>query len=296
MFSKLSLNSRILISAAASSVAIGSAYYFSSSSSAIYNEPSKAFKGDDQWIDLKLKKTIQVSRDTRKLFFELPSPDDVSGLITTSCVLAKFVTPKGSNVIRPYTPISDIGEKGQIEFLIKRYPEGKMGNHIFELKENDTLSFKGPITKFKWEPNQFSDIGLIGGGTGITPLYQLLHHVTANPSDKTKIHLFYGNKTEDDILLKPEIDAIAQKFPDQVKVTYFLDTPPSGWKGQSGFITKDFLKENLPGPSDKVHVFVCGPPPLYKAISGNKTSPSDQGELTGALSELGYTKEQVFKY
>lgn len=35
------------------------------------------------------------------------------------------------------------------------------------------------------------------------------------------------------------------------------------------------------------------PPGMYKAISGGKKSPRDQGELTGMLQKLGYDKEQV---
>jgi len=35
---------------------------------------------------------------------------------------------------------------------------------------------------------------------------------------------------------------------------------------------------------------------MMKAISGDKKSPKDQGELTGQLSELGYSAEQVYKF
>jgi cytochrome-b5 reductase len=35
---------------------------------------------------------------------------------------------------------------------------------------------------------------------------------------------------------------------------------------------------------------------MYKALSGAKVSPTDQGELSGILKELGYTKEQVYKF
>lgn len=51
-----------------------------------------------------------------------------------------------------------------------------------------------------------------------------------------------------------------------------------------------------PKEGDKVKIFVCGPPGLYKAISGGKKSPSDQGELEGYLKELGYSKDQVYKF
>lgn len=35
---------------------------------------------------------------------------------------------------------------------------------------------------------------------------------------------------------------------------------------------------------------------MYKAISGAKVSPSDQGEVSGILKELGYTKDDVYKF
>jgi len=35
---------------------------------------------------------------------------------------------------------------------------------------------------------------------------------------------------------------------------------------------------------------------MYKAISGDKAPDKTQGELTGILAELGYTKDQVFKF
>ncbi|CAH2355324.1 NADH-cytochrome b5 reductase 2 [[Candida] railenensis] len=272
------------------------AFNYSTFSRTMSNEAGKTFKGDNEWIDLKLKKEWHVSPNTKHLVFDLEDKDHVSGLITASALLTKFVTEKGNNVIRPYTPISDIDEKGQIEFVIKKYDGGKASTHIHELKVGDSLSFKGPIVKWKWEPNQYESISLIGGGTGITPLYQLLHEITKNPEDKTKINLFFGNLTKDDILIKKEIDDIASKHKEQVNVVYFLDKAPENWEGETGYISKEYLEKNLPGPSPKHKVFICGPPPLYKSLSGPKVSPTDQGEVTGGLAELGYTKEHVYKF
>ncbi|KAH3679905.1 hypothetical protein WICMUC_000648 [Wickerhamomyces mucosus] len=286
-------------------IAIGSAAiatslvysYQTFSRSYIANDSSVTFTGDGQWIDLKLKKFEDISPDTRHFYFELPSEEQKSGLITASLLLAKYVTEKGSNVIRPYTPVSDTEQKGVIEFVIKKYPTGKFGNHIFNLKENDTVSFKGPIVKWKWTPNQFENVTLIGGGSGITPLFQILHEVTKDAADKTKVHLVYGSKTYQDVLLREQIDALAKKYPDQVKVSYFLDESSDKLKeAKVGYITREWLKENIAHPDASHQVFVCGPAPLYKAVSGEKVSPSDQGELQGALKELGFTKDNVFKF
>ena len=274
--------------------AFGLAFHLGSSK--IFNDTKKTFRNNDEWIDLKLKESWNISHNSKHYVFEFNSPDDVSGLVTASCVLAKYVTPKGNNVIRPYTPVSDVNQKGTIEFVIKTYPEGKFSKHVADLKPNDTVSFKGPIVKWKWEPNQFKHITLIGGGTGIAPLFQLLHEITKNPQDKTKVDLIYGSLTPDDILLKADLDKIAQEHKDQIKIHYFVDKASDDWKGHTGFITKDFLKELLPAPSADAKIFICGPPPLYKALSGPKTCPTDQGELTGALAELGYDKGHVFKF
>jgi cytochrome-b5 reductase len=172
-----------------------------------------------------------------------------------------------------------------------------MSEHVHSMKEGDTLSFKGPIPKYPWTPNKHSHITLICGGTGITPMYQLIRTIFKNPSDKTKVSLIFGNIKEEDILLKSEIAQLEKEFPDRLKAFYTLDSPPDNWKFGKGFITKDLLKEVIPDPkSENIKVFVCGPPGMYKAVSGAKVSPQDQGELSGILKDLGYTKEQVFKF
>ncbi|GMG39194.1 unnamed protein product [Ambrosiozyma monospora] len=279
----------------------GSAAYYYSTLSAATSAPAAsslkpAFKGE--FTDFKLAKVKELSKDTKLFTFNFNSPDEPSGLTTASCILAKFVTPKGSNVVRPYTPISSPEQTGSFDLLIKHYEGGKFTSHIFGLKEGDTVAFKGPIVKWKWEANSYEDISLIGGGTGITPLYQLITEILKNKNDNTKINLLYGSKTPSDILLKPELDALAAKYPEQFKLTYFVDSKEGdkSFNGEVGFITKDVLQKNLSGPTEKSHVFVCGPPALYKAISGTKKGPTDQGEVSGVLAELGYDKTHVFKF
>ena len=128
-------------------------------------------------------------------------------------------------------------------------------------------------------------------------MYQLIRAIFKNPSDKTKVTLVFGNLSEPDILLKPELQDLENTYPNRFRAFYVLDHPPEGWMQGSGHITKELLKTVLPEPKEaNVKVFVCGPPGLYKAISGAKKSPADQGELTGMLKELGYSKEQVYKF
>ena len=50
-----------------------------------------------------------------------------------------------------------------------------------------------------------------------------------------------------------------------------------------GYITSGMLQEHLPPPGDKSLVLVCGPPPMMKAISGDKLPDRSQGPLEGML-------------
>jgi len=188
-------------------------------------------------------------------------------------------------------------EPGYLDFVVKVYPGGPMSEHLHNMKAGQRLDFKGPIPKYPWTANKHEHIALIAGGTGITPMYQVARAIFKNPEDKTKVTLVFGNVKEEDILLKKEWADLEQKYPQRFRAFYVLDNPPEGWQQGKGFITKDLLKTVLPGPKDgNIKLFVCGPPGLYKAISGPKKSPADQGELGGVLSELGYTQEQVYKF
>jgi len=128
-------------------------------------------------------------------------------------------------------------------------------------------------------------------------MYQLARAIFKNPVDKTKVTLVFGNLTEADILLKREFEDLENTYPQRFRAFYMLDTPGENWQRGTGHITKDLLKTVLPEPKEEnVKIFVCGPPGLYKAVSGTKKSPAEQGELIGMLKELGYRQDQVYKF
>ncbi|KAK0656551.1 hypothetical protein B0T16DRAFT_366012 [Cercophora newfieldiana] len=261
--------------------------------------PKKALTGGDQgFISLELKEVTPVNHNTKLLRFALPEEDMVSGLHIASAVLTKF-KPSDSEkpVLRPYTPVSDEDARGHVDFLVKAYPNGPMSTHLHSLTPGATLDVKGPLPKYPWSANKHSHIGLIAGGTGITPMWQLVRAIFANPEDKTKVTLVFGNLTEEDILLKKELAELENTYPQRFRAFYTLDNPPKEWAGGKGVIGKELLKTVLPEPKEEgIKVFVCGPPGMMNAVSGNKKSPRDQGELVGVLKELGYTAEQVYKF
>ena len=130
----------------------------------------------------------------------------------------------------------------------------------------------------------------------------MLRAILANPRDRTEVRLVYASKTPADIILKAELDALAVVHPN-FKVLYTVSSAPpeAEWtpaKGALGHVSKDMLTSFLPPPAaDARHrVFVCGPPGFMRALSGEKTSPSDQGELSGLLTERHVSPEAVYTF
>ncbi|CEP60800.1 cytochrome b5 reductase family protein LALA0_S01e19240g [Lachancea lanzarotensis] len=257
---------------------------------------SKTFQGPGlfSWKTLTLKDIKDVTHDTRKFTFSLPSPDEVAGLNLASFLLFKPAGSMNPSGIRPYTPVSSLNSKGELVLVVKHYPKGKMSSHLFSLKTGDKISATGPIRTFEWKENHKSSILLLGAGSGITPMFQLIRGILENPKDKTKINLLYANKTSSDIILKKELDELHGRFPDQLNVTYFAEKSDGGFEGKSGFITKEDLKQC--DGSQSSQVFICGPPKFVEVYGGKQGPLMFQGQLGGYLKELGYQKSDVFKF
>ncbi|KAJ5659677.1 hypothetical protein N7507_006128 [Penicillium longicatenatum] len=245
---------------------------------------------------LRLESSQQVNHNTKRLRFRLPDPNSNAGLGLTSFILT-FHKPKDAwlPVIRPYTPINNFDEPGYIELLVKKYPNGRASSYLHSLKPGDTLKVRTPMSSFKWKPNEFENVNLIAGGAGITPMFQLMQGILNNPEDRSKIKLIFGVQTEKDLVLKQELDAFEQKFPDRVKVVYTVSDPDEGSPFTKGRVTKDLLERELVGAKDSkaTKVFLCGPPAMEASVFGSKGWISNQ---KGFLEELGYTSDQVHKF
>lgn len=170
-----------------------------------------------------------------------------------------------------------------------------MSQHLASLKIGDTILMKGPKGHLDYKGNgQFTikqkreiishkknKIGMIAGGTGITPMLQVIRAILKNPSDKTQLWLIFANQTEEDIFLRSELESIPS---DRLKLFYTLDRPPEGWKYGTGFINAQMCKDHLPPPGDDAMIFVCGPPPMIKYA------------CEPAFRELGFKEDDWFSF
>ncbi|KAI8992581.1 hypothetical protein BDB01DRAFT_778925 [Pilobolus umbonatus] len=261
-------------------IALGSAYFFTGKKSAVLD--TKVFKR------FKLAEKIVISHNTAIYRFGLPK-DAALGLPIGQHV-SVMAEINGKQISRSYTPTSSDDDKGHFDLLIKSYPTGNISRLFSELKIGDEIAVRGPKGNFNYVPNMCKSIGMIAGGTGITPMLQIIRAICRNPADKTKISLLFGNVSEEDILLREELEELARKH-DNFTVYHVLNNPPPSWNQGSGFITSEMIRERCPPPAKDMKMLICGPLPMVKAMTEN-------------LVELGYDKpravsqlaDQVFKF
>lgn len=288
-----SLNSRPAIISAVALAGVGSYYGSRSFFTKVYAESIETppvFGGFGPKT-LRLRSTEQVNHNTKRLVFEFPNESSKSGSTLTSALLT-FSWPQDRwlPVLRPYTPISNLEQKGSLELMVKQYPNGKASTHLHSLVPGDTLTFMAALKGYPWKSNKYSQIHLIAGGAGITPIYQLVQGILNNPDDKTKINLIFGVNTEQDLLLKDEFDEYRRNFPDRFRYTYTISHPKEDEHGfRKGYVTEELLKEVIEGSGKDTHVFVCGPPGMESSLVGSRGSP-------GILSRLGFEKDQIYKF
>lgn len=179
------------------------------------------------------------------------------------------------------------------------FPEGgKLSQYLHGLEIGKSIKCRGPIGKLKYlgdgdfeiitklDPittvlKHYDTLFMIAGGTGITPIYQVIQAIALN-GDKTKVILIFGNKTTNDFLLKDELDEFVTSQKIDLKVIYTIDKPEEGWTGEVGFVGKEMLSKYMPDLS-KSFSLTCGPPLMNKSV-------------LKYLKELGMTEDNYFKF
>lgn len=160
--------------------------------------------------------------------------------------VAARIEGQPADVVRSYTPISSDENPGYFDLLIKSYPTGNISKYVASLKIGQPLKVKGPKGAMVYTPGLVRRFGMIAGGTGITPMLQIIRAIIrgrprSGGKDTTEVDLIFANVNEEDILLREDLDALAAED-DKFRVYYVLNNPPESWHGGVGFVSAEMIK------------------------------------------------------
>jgi NAD(P)H-flavin reductase len=209
----------------------------------------------------------QIAKNSYVLRFLLPDNNTSLGFKTCQHIMIESEVPElGKTLAKPFQPISDESDKGFIDILVRVYPKiegnkdyGAFSNHLISLEEGQVVSSYGPFGNIAYNgkgeiehngvKQKFTKIGLIAGGSGITPMFQLINKVLTNKSDKTALSLIYATRHPDEIcfiddLVKYDIKGRFHFYP----VCNVVD---NNWKFGSGIIQPYMIDNLMPVSSGK---------------------------------------------
>ncbi|XP_050342744.1 NADH-cytochrome b5 reductase-like [Nymphalis io] len=123
--------------------------------------------------------------------------------------LIKYISNVNScSCTRAYTPIKlKEHENEDFDFLIiiKKYNNGLVSNHLYNLELGAVTMWRGPYGHYKVEPNKYNRIIMIAQGTGIAPFISIIDNILNNEDDMTKIVLCFCCRNIDEVLFRNEL-------------------------------------------------------------------------------------------
>ena len=255
----------------------------------------------------------EVAPRVYRLRFALPSQRHVLGLpigkhISFSSSITNPVDGDSVRYIsRQYTPVTtDYEDLGYFDLIVKVYkknehpnfPEGGwMSQYLETLSLGASIEMRGPGGRIEYlERGRFRigssivnvrHVGMIAGGTGITPMFQIIKHVlkTRRGKDSLKLSLLYGNQHPGDILLRSELETFRDGASSQFNVEYTVDRieKDEKWSGHMGFVSSALIEVCMPVPSSDVLMLLCGPPPMVKSVRV-------------MLQSMGYAEDRIYAF
>ena len=163
----------------------------------------------------------------------------------------RFLTKDRWHESHPFS-LSAAPTDSELRFTVKAL--GDSTNNFAQVKVGTRVVIEGPYGIFTRDmARQFKHATLIGGGVGITPLRAIIDEIP----DSTSIDVIYRARNHDDLVLKSELDELAQRR--NVKIHYLV-----GSRTEHP-INEVSLKKYVPRFADS-DVYVCGPQGLIDDV------------------------------
>ncbi|KAK9815051.1 hypothetical protein WJX73_005946 [Symbiochloris irregularis] len=249
-------------------------------------------------IPFKLSHREDLSHNTRLFRFALQTPETKLGLPVGQHMFF-YCKDKGELVMRAYTPTSSNDELGYFDLVVKvyfanqhpTYPEGgRMSQYLESMQLGDSIEVKGPLGHFIYtgrgeyrhsgHPGKTSQMSMVAGGTGITPMWQVIQAILKDPEDRTRIRLIFANQAEGDMLLRDDLDKLAQD--ERFEIHHILSKPGDGWKGSRGRCSEALFQEHLFEAGKDGLALLCGPQGMI-----------DQCCMPILTGPLGFSKDHI---
>lgn len=253
-----------------------------------------------EFHSLKVNSLVPETAEAVVVHFEIPEHlHSAYHFKTGQHVTLKFML-NGKEYRRSYS-MCNRPVTGELSICVKRVEWGVVSNYIADrLKAGDEVDVMTPEGRFFCEanPDAKKNYYLLSAGSGITPLISIAKTLLEEER-MSYVFLCYGNRNENSIIFKEELDRMAKEYEGQFFVKYTLSQPlrekkggigglfskgKITWTGDTGRIDPakvlKFVDEDFKARHKASEYYICGPGNLIQAVEG-------------ALIENGISKSNI---
>ena len=216
---------------------------------------------------LRVAEVIRETPSTRTFVLESPQGGAPAFSYRAGQHLTLLVDAGGTTHRRCYSFSTSPLVGGLPAITVKRMADGVVSRHLHDhVRAGDTLVSLDPTGEFTLATDAKASrhVVLVAGGVGITPLVSLAETVLrAEPA--SRVTLLCGNRSEDEIVFRRRLDALAEQFAPRFTVRHALDAADDGWTGLRGSLDGPRVLQALGGTAADAY-FVCGPEPMMQSV------------------------------
>lgn len=180
---------------------------------------------------LKITKKEELTKNTFALEFEIPEHLKENFRFDAGQFVSIKFQSQGEEIINDYSMTSAPYEE-KIALGIKMNSAGGAASHLFgNYHVGDEIEVSEPAGRFTLvsKPSEFRTIVGFAAGIGITPILSHFKNILHN-EPRTRMFLFYGNKTSEDLMYREQLDNLARTCGDRLQIFYFYsqEKQPNG--------------------------------------------------------------------
>lgn len=234
--------------------------------------PVKNFRASIESIE-------SLTHDIRKMSLKLIEPKEIT---FHSGQFVDLYVP-GENFYRSYSMSNTPSQTDRVEFMMKIFKGGRFSTLLDEqFKPGDELEVRGPFGNCIRREENTGDMVLIGGGSGMAPLWSILNDM-AEKKVKRKVTFFYGARSKRDLFYLDKFAELSQRLEGFRFIPALSEPQPEDhWDGETGLIT-EVIERHLDREAARkdLEAFLCGPGPMIDAS-------------IMILRDMGVTTDRIF--
>ena len=203
-----------------------------------------------------------LTHDIKRLALQLTEPKEIQ------FKAGQYIDIRipGTQESRSYSMANTPSVNDRLEFILKIFPGGRFSSRLNDSFVGSPLEVSGPYGSCVLRENSDAQIVLIGGGSGMSPLWSMLNDIAERGLNR-QVTFFYGARTRRDLFYLDALAELEKRLPGFRFIPALSEPRPQDtedqWQGATGLIT-EVVDQTLQAGIN-TDAYICGPAPMIDA-------------------------------